>query len=227
MDPFDTTVLIFTLIIFLFGSFFNAVALLVYLKSQRNYPSAVLLVFLTIVQFLSSFLIVPFIAVSELKLIKKSLVYCQIYMFFLYGTNALPVTLLPFIAFDRLKIMSQSIGRKINFEFNSIRIVIFNVVSVLVVISLPIVWYVEVTDTFVCRNIKSPAHDYFNISMMALLNIISMIVYFKIFLIVHKNIFLSKINTITAVLEQPNKSTCISSVARKDWKVAKMFILVI
>jgi len=55
-----------------------------------------------------------------------------------------------------------------------------------------------------------------------------MIIYFKIFLIVHrKRIFLPKIRIIDTHLEETNKSMSQQNkFTRKDWKIVKMFILV-
>jgi hypothetical protein len=55
-----------------------------------------------------------------------------------------------------------------------------------------------------------------------------MIIYFKIFLIVHrKRIFLPKTRIIDTHLEETNKSMSQQNkFTRKDWKIVKMFILV-
>ena len=228
MDYFDLTVLLFTLFIFIFGSFFNTVVLLVYLKFHRNYPSIVLLVSVSLVGFLSSFIIVPYVAISELKFIRKSLVYCQIYMFFLCFTSAIPVHLLFLIASDRFKIISQSIGKNIKFEFNSICTVMISASFVLLVICIPVVFYAIAEKEYLCKSNINASFDYVNISGTLIINIISAMIYFKIFLIVHrKNIFMPKISTVEKNLEETNKSMSQQNkLTRRDWKMVKMFILV-
>lgn len=215
--PYDMVLfLCFMFTIFIFGSIFNLILLVVYSKFREKYPSIKLLFSIALLNFLTSLIAIPIIALNKLYNFTNDSLVCKAYKFMNYDFGSLSLLLLLLIGFERLRLMCITV--KIRFLlFDIYNAKVFLIIVLVLSILYSLVAFLVYDNDHKTKECVNGYDVFLYISGGALLIIFILlcIIYLKIYLIV------------TNVSRRvTNFKTRESPLLRKNFKIAKRFFLI-
>ena len=241
-NDFEIILISLLVVIFLLGCVSNVITLIVYRSSKKFYSSSFLIFTLATVNFLSTFTVIPFLIVSifiEDTKLPIGDFYCGISYFLrilISGINISISIIFSYERFFRLKSLSDLNGDKDGKSqrlsyFNKRAILFFSTFSFL--ISLGTFYLYESKDSYMCTYTDNSFHMiYYCLLFVLLLASNSIIVFFytKSYFIYRMRI--NKIDIIQHISVKqffkviPDNCLKTNILIRKEWKIAKILILV-
>lgn len=241
------------LICFIFGSLFNLIVIIVYIKYYKSYLSILILTVLSMVNFISSFVLVPIELLVYIEWYPSGEIECTINYFFQYFINTESLLLLVVISFERYQnILSITLESKKKNHFLIFKIkhrakiiLLFTFICSFAIGLLSFLFHsYQNGDSCLERETTLSLKLTLSIGIIFVF-IVTSFMYLKIYLVVRtssmkvvdslspytiSNFTTFNVNnkngTLNHNLYSNNLYSSSSKKIRKDWKAAKIFILV-
>lgn len=240
-NNFEIILISLLIVIFIFGCVSNIITLIVYRSSKHFYSSSFLIFTLATVNFLSTFTVIPFLTVSIFIEDSKIIIgnfYCGFSFFLriLFSCINLSISIIfSYERFFRLKSISnlngENDGRSQRLSyFNKRAILFFLIISFFISLGT---FHLYQSVGYTCSHTDDLFYTiYYGFLLVLLLASHGLIVYFysKSYFIYRMRIYkidiITDINLSHVIEKMPNNCIRSNILIRKEWKIAKILILV-
>lgn len=235
MESYNIFYSIYMCFIIVFGTGANLVLLVVYANHHEKYSSLLFLFALALVNCVSSLVVVPIIIFDFFFQVLVNMLDCKVAWFFISFSNSIAIFLIILISFERLRNICLSLKKSyFLFEIYNDKLALLVALLAAFVISVFSSAFYQM-ESEGCKN-ADRVYIYLSMTLLILVFIFLCTANVKIYLIVARScrkVSNFQISISSDVLYYPNpkhnldlKMTRKNLTLRKDWKIARRFLLI-